>query len=79
MPRKAVPNQVLAILKSGQVKAEEVKWSGIEEWLKEQKGRVNKEDVLAFLDANEVHIQKIAKNDTCGFKITISHLPDTRR
>lgn len=61
MPNKAVPNQVLAIIKSGQVKADEVKWSGIEDWLKDQTGRVSKEDVLAFLDANDVQIEEIEK------------------
>ena len=63
MPNKAVPNQVLAIIKSGQVKADEVKWSGIEDWLKDQTGRVSKEDVLAFLDANDVQIEEVTKGD----------------
>ena len=59
MPNKAVPVQVLAIIKGGQVKAEEIKWSGIEDWLKGQAGRVTKDDVINYLRANDVQIEEV--------------------
>jgi len=38
------------------VRAEEIKWSGIEEWLDLQPGKVSKEDVTAFLRQNGVKV-----------------------
>ena len=60
MPNRTVAGHVLAIIKGGQAKQEEVKWSGIEDWLKEQKGRVEKQDVLGFLSANEVQVEEMS-------------------
>jgi len=59
MPNRTVAGHVLAIIKGGQAKQEEVKWSGIEDWLNEQKGKVEKQDVLDFLKANEVQVEEV--------------------
>lgn len=44
------------------IKKEEVEWSGIKDWLKEQKGQVSKEDVQKFLKENEVNVQEVEKS-----------------
>lgn len=64
MPNKAIPNQILAIIKGGQVKQEEIKWSGIEDWLKEQDGKVSKQDVLEYLRANDVQVEEVEPSST---------------
>jgi hypothetical protein len=46
------------LMGKGQVKAEEMKWSGIEEWLDLQGGRVSKEQVLEFLKKNGVQVEE---------------------
>jgi hypothetical protein len=61
MPARASAEQVRNLLKSPGIKAEEVRWSGIEEWLAEQEGPVTKEAVRAFLAENEVDIQEVVR------------------
>lgn len=41
------------------VKAEEVKWSGLEEWLDLQEGRIRKEQVQEFLRNNGVRVEEV--------------------
>ena len=45
-------------LMSKGVKADEITWSGIEEWLDLQTGKVAKADVLAYLAANGVQVEE---------------------
>lgn len=47
---------IKGLLNSGTVKADEVEWSGITEWLQLQEGKVTKDQVLAYLDANGVQV-----------------------
>jgi hypothetical protein len=59
LPQQKAPGQQWAsildnLTKKGQVKQEEIDWSGINEWLKEQPGSVAKADLLAELKRNEV-------------------------
>ncbi len=57
---KAHPSQWLGTLKGlPGVKEEELAWSGVREWLADQKGLVTKEQVLDHLRSNEVQIQDI--------------------
>lgn len=63
---KAIPAaQLSAILRNPQngVKAEELKWSGIETWLQQKGGRVTKEEVLEFVRQNEVKVEEVEKGD----------------
>lgn len=55
--------QLAAILRNPQngVKAEELKWSGIEQWLQEKQGRVTKAEVLEFVKANEIKVEEVEK------------------
>ncbi len=43
------------------VKQEEIEWSGVKEWLAEQKGPVTKSDLQDFLRSNEVNVQEVEK------------------
>ena len=41
------------------IKAEEVEWTGIVEWLNDQKGKVTKQDVAEFVEANQVQVKEV--------------------
>lgn len=43
------------------VKKEEVEWSGVKDWLKDQKGPVSKDDIKTFLKENNVKIKEVEK------------------
>jgi hypothetical protein len=46
------------------VKQSEIDWSGVMDWLRERDGQsVTKDDVLAFLRANEVQVEEVVKGD----------------
>ena len=47
---------IKGLVNKGTVKADEVEWSGVTDWLNLQNGRVTKEQVTAFLDANGVKV-----------------------
>jgi len=51
--------EALKGLGSKGVKADEVKWSGIEEWLQMQEGRVTREQVQDFLANNGVKVEEV--------------------
>jgi hypothetical protein len=61
MPARAAPGQVRALIAGA--KKEEVEWTGLSEWLDEQKGPVTKEDVKRFLDENEVAVNEVELSD----------------
>lgn len=49
--------------KSGKFKPEELKWSGVLDWLKEQDGKVTKAEVLDWLRTNNVEVQEVVKGE----------------
>lgn len=57
---------IIDSLKAKGVKPAEIEWSGVKEWLAEQKGSVTKEQVLDFLRANEVQVQEVVKGEQSG-------------
>ncbi len=61
MPARATPEQVRSIISGA--KKEEVEWSGLNEWLAEQKGPVTKEQVQQFLAENDVQLQEVELSD----------------
>lgn len=63
LPKQAYPQAVLGLLRSSQVKAEEVKWSGIDDWLKDKKGKVSKDEILNFLRMNELQIEGVSLSE----------------
>jgi len=62
MPNSAPVSMVKALIEpnKGNVKAEEVEWSGINEFLK-GKEKVSKAELLDFLKSNEVQIKEVVK------------------
>lgn len=50
---------IRGLLNKGAVKADEVEWSGLNEWLDLQSGKVTKDQVLAYLDANGVRVEEV--------------------
>jgi len=50
--------RITGLIKAGKVKADEVEWSGLSEFLKLQTGKVTKEQVTQFLDANGVKVEE---------------------
>lgn len=47
-----------SLLNKGAIKAGEVQWSGISDWLDMQQGKVTKEQVQQFLDGNGVRVEE---------------------
>lgn len=60
VPNNATPEQILATIK--EVKPEELEWSGIKGFLK-GKTKVNKEELLTFVRANNLQIQEVTIGD----------------
>jgi hypothetical protein len=56
MPNKATPQQIMGMLR-GQVKADELEWTGFEAWLWRQQGPVTRQQVLDYLQENQVQIE----------------------
>lgn len=75
MPAKASVEQVRNLLKSPGVKQDEVKWTGIQDYLDKQTGPVDKHNLLAWLAAHNVEIEEVTKREYTGEK-TRSQLPD---
>jgi hypothetical protein len=65
LPGKGSPQQIRQMLdswaKKGQIKEEELEWSGLREWLAEQDRKVSKQEVLDFLAANHVQVEEVEK------------------
>ena len=45
------------------VKREEIEWSGVMEWLDEQKGSIAREDLVAFLEENQVRVEEVEHSE----------------
>jgi hypothetical protein len=41
------------------IKEEEVEWTGIVEWLQEQDGKVTKQEIQDFIEANQVQVEEV--------------------
>ena len=63
IPQPRAPAQQWASIidnaRSKGVKQEEIDWSGVKDWLGEQKGPVSKADLLQYLRENEVQLQEV--------------------
>jgi hypothetical protein len=55
--------QLQGLVKKGAVKQAEIEWSGVTDWLKLQEGKVTKEQITAYLDANGVQVQEVVLDD----------------
>ncbi len=67
-PNKASPSQIANIINNPQngVKPDEVKWTGLGDWLAQQNGPVTKQQVLDFVKSNDVQVQEIEKGAPRG-------------
>lgn len=62
MPNRASPQEVKALIKD--IKEEERKWSGIDDFLKEKEKageKVLKQELLDYLDANQIELKEVTK------------------
>lgn len=61
---KGSPEQWQGIIKNFTqkgIKQEEIDWSGVQDWLKQQKGSVTKEQLLGYLKSHEIQVQEVVK------------------
>ena len=50
-------------MNKGLAKSDEVEWSGVNEWLDMQGGKVTKQQVMDFLRGNGVQVQEVTLGD----------------
>jgi len=62
MPSKAPGDTVMNIVRKGGVKADEIKWTGIEEFLKGKKS-VTKDEVLSYLKLHALEMEDVIKDE----------------
>lgn len=54
-----------SMLEKGQVKGDEIRWTGLEDWLKERAGqKVSKDEVLDFVRGNRVEVKEVIKGES---------------
>jgi len=71
--------RITGLVKQGKVKQDEVTWSGVLDWLKLQEGKVTREQVVQFLDANGVKVEETVlggDNQPPGYDADIELLSD---
>ena len=49
---------IAGLVKAGKVKQDEVNWTGVLDWLRLQEGKVTREQIGAYLDANGVQVEE---------------------
>lgn len=64
MPNRAAVQDVKNIIMKGGVKAEEIEVSGIEKWLEKQGKAVTKDDVVKYVQENQVQVREVIKGKT---------------
>ena len=71
----ALPEQWLGtIANSKGVKPEELEWTGLKDWLGEQKGPVSKEAVQQYIDANKVQLKEVNKGPIVDYTPRIKEI-----
>ncbi|MBP1724400.1 MAG: hypothetical protein H6Q44_2105, partial [Deltaproteobacteria bacterium] len=55
--------QLQALLKQPGIKQEEVKWSGIDDFLAGKEGKIAKREVLDFLERNRIQVREVLKGE----------------
>ena len=50
--------QIKGLVNKGAVKQDELEWSGLTDWLTLQEGKITKQQVMDYLDANGVQVQE---------------------
>ena len=57
-PAQGWQDAIKGLINKGAIKADEVEWSGVTDWLKLQSGKVTKDQVLDYLDGNGVKVEE---------------------
>jgi hypothetical protein len=57
-PAAGWKSTIAGLVKAGKVKADEVQWTGLNDWLDQQTGKVTKEQVSNYLAQNGVQVQE---------------------
>jgi hypothetical protein len=52
------------LINKGQVKAEEIEWSGVNDWLALQQGKVSKDALTEYLRGNGVQVEEVVRDST---------------
>jgi hypothetical protein len=63
LPAFGWADAIKSLVNKGLVKQDEIEWSGITDWLAMQTGKVTKEQVLEYLDANGVQVEEVTLSD----------------
>ena len=65
LPNQGTPAQFRTMINAwaqkGEFKAEELKWSGVDEWLAGKKDKITKKEVVYFIKENQIQIKEITK------------------
>jgi N12 class adenine-specific DNA methylase len=62
-PAQGWKDSIKGLVAKGAVKADEIEWTGINEFLDLQQGKVTKAQVMAFMDANGVQVTETVLSD----------------
>jgi len=76
LPASAWTDALKSLVNKGKVKADEIEWSGVKDWLKMQGGKVGKEQVQQFLESNGVKVTETVLSEQLkppGFRIVDSY------
>ena len=57
-PAMGWASTIQGLVKAGKIKREELEWSGVLDWLRLQEGKVTREQLVQFLDANGVRVEE---------------------
>lgn len=52
------------------VRQDELDWSGVQDWLKEQAGKITKQKLMDFLRSNALEVQEVMKGGARGTELT---------
>lgn len=67
LPGKVNPRQLQKLVdtwqEKGQFRADEVKWSGIQQWASRQKGKLTKQQVLDYVRSNQLRVEEVPVTD----------------
>ena len=60
LPSNFAPDQLKNILKTGEIKEAEIKWSGIEDWIESKGNKISKKELLDFIKHNNLQYKTIS-------------------
>lgn len=58
-PAANMKQTIEGLMRKGEMKAEEVEWSGVLDWLDGQTGKVSKDEVLGYMEDNKVELKDV--------------------